>query len=184
METKFIVVSPPRSGTQTITNLATALGFKTSHVPYIDFNTLVEQGYNFFANTPCYDPDFFIPLIEDKSYKFIYLDRDLKKVAMSWDRKGLLQLYNNQLYNMKEGYRVLDGKSYRSLFHQEKVKTIEEAKSHFERHRETVINSIPNDRLLLHFFDKEWEPLANFLQLDHIPKGPIKVVDNLKRMKN
>ena len=78
----YFVVSLPRTGTTSLCQMANICGLKSLHVlKNISFIEAIDSGYIFFADTPFYDPEFLISLLEfgiNKNYtiKFIYSHRE------------------------------------------------------------------------------------------------------------
>jgi hypothetical protein len=76
----YIITSLPRTGTTSLCQMADICGLKSIHVlKNKSFKYALNEGYNFFADTPFYDPEFLIGILECEmldNIKFIYSHRE------------------------------------------------------------------------------------------------------------
>lgn len=90
MSSVYIVASFPRTGTTTLCEMASMVGLKPKHQSFEDFPKDLENGFNFFADTPFYDLGLLTGYFQHhKNIKVIYSMRDLRDIKASWDRWGI-----------------------------------------------------------------------------------------------
>src|SRR6476660_317502 len=90
MSRVYIVASLPRTGTTSLCEMAEIVGLKPKHLSFDDFPKDLEDGFNFFADTPFFDPGYLTGLFQHhKNIRVIYSMRDLSEIDTSWDRFGL-----------------------------------------------------------------------------------------------
>ena len=95
-QTKYFVVSLPRTGTKSICKMAATTGMKISHAPSVALQrALHSTNIRFFADTPVYAPSHISHVMVNENHKFIYIDRDAEEWKSSFERVKLNINYNN-----------------------------------------------------------------------------------------
>lgn len=186
MSYKYFVVSLPRTGTNSITEMANICGLRTKHCPFEYFDVYVENdNYDFYSDTPVYVPSVIEKLCLKDNVKFIYIDRPYSEIFNSWINYGLFRTYNemiieNERKTISRG-RLFDFKSYNESFSDKKLSetTYDEI---FNQHKEIVIDLIGkyNKELLIYKFSDGWEPFCDFLQVQ-IPDVEIPKLNHSKK---
>lgn len=166
MKTKFIVVSLPRTGTMSMTQMMKDLGFDVLHVPGPDYQALLER-HEFLADTPMF-ASFVIKEVLSSSdeVKFIYIEKSPEEWVKSMIKVGLDNAYNGMYTQIQNGETLshhleIDYKSLQDVLTTEF--TEENAIDSFHNHRKIVENLIPADRLLKYNFSDGWKPLCDFI---------------------
>lgn len=173
MKSIYSVISLPRTGTLSISKMANTVGLKAKHVPLWGLDHFItSEEFNFFSDTPMYDPTVVEHLcqLSEVNVKFIFIEKDFKKLFESWKKVNLLYnfefMLNKDEKDLKPG-QVFDKNTYLNTF-EKKQTTEEEYVTAFINHKQTVINIVRryNKELLLYSFDQEWEPFCSFVQCD------------------
>jgi hypothetical protein len=171
--TIYLVTSLPRTGTTSLCEMAKICGLKSLHIlKNISLADALNDGYNFFADTPFYSPEFLVGLLESidtKKYsiKFIYSHRDfelykksLDKLLTRWSPSSKL---SNRIY-------LLDHLCYNNL-----------SDSFIKNHYNYIstISKLYNVDLLDYKFTDGWEKFCDFIDCK-VPSMPIPKLDCLK----
>jgi len=177
MKTVYFVVSLPRTGTKSLCRMAHECGITFIHAPINTFQRELENGKNFFADTPCFVPSFIEKVLEIENInpKFIYIDRDFTEVFESW-KKVNLHLNYTRMYNQytNEETRssmpkstLTDILSLHECFNESYMDNSNYL-TLFESHKQKVLSIIRenNKELLIYNFQDGWEPFCNFLGCD------------------
>lgn len=177
MKTIYFVVSLPRTGTKSISKMAQILGLNIKHGFGNGFQSFLDRGHDFFADTPTYVPSFIDSICKTDKFipKFIYIDKDFDEIYHSWVKVGLYKNYVgmwNQ-YNDDEKkttlsrYSLIDIQSYSESF---SFEFMEENNyiNLFQKHRDKIFEIIrKNNRdLLIYNFSDGWKPLCDFMNID------------------
>lgn len=175
IRTKFIVVSLPRTGTMSLCQMAKDAGMEVSHAPGPAFEGFLGRA-DFVADTPAFRPSL-IQSVLDRSddVKFIYCEKEANSWVESMNKINLSRNYMNmynQSLNNPESMSVHNKVDFEAL--NEILQgpfEPESAIDAFHKHRTTVTDLIPADRLLFYRFDQGWKPLAEFMGVDVPEKG-------------
>lgn len=161
----FFVTSLPRTGTTSLCKMAEICGLKSLHVlKKISFSDALDQGYNFFADTPFYCPEFLVGLLElglkteknnkleNIKVKFIYSHREQKSHENSISK--LLKKWQppQKIYNPLS---LLDHLCYERL--NEKY-----IKNHY--HFIKKISSFYKIDILDYNFIEDWKSFCSFIE--------------------
>jgi hypothetical protein len=173
---KYFVVSLPRTGTKSLCKMAHIMGFKFKHVPSVVLPRLLrEDEINFFADTPIFAPSTFSLLAENENFKFIYIDRNKESWIDSFERVDLPGNYMS-LHQRKipeNQITTMDRETLEEIFDNNDYSR-ELALDRYDWHYQKVIDTIPNNRLLIYKFSEGWGSLANFMEVpipdQEIPK--------------
>lgn len=122
-KTLYLVTSLPRTGTTSLCEMANLCHLKSVHVLKNDnFYQYVSKGYNFFADTPFYIPEFLIGILEsfpNFNIKFIYSHKNqdaliasLQKLKNKWNPldkpiNSKIRLLDNIAYNLLEDHHYI-----------------------------------------------------------------------------
>lgn len=109
----YIVTSLPKTCTTSLCKMAEICNKKSMHTLQNNFLNCLEEGYNFFSDTPFYIPSFLIGLLEGSkniNYNFIYSIRQYD----SW-KKSFINFKKNWLADPKTSYTFLDYISYNTI---------------------------------------------------------------------
>jgi hypothetical protein len=156
----YIVVSLPRTGTTSLCTMGDICNCKSCHVlgdeKILD---LLKQGYNFFADTPFYSPEFLLGIIEvlqsEYDIKFIYSHRDTESWKNSFNKLTSKWSYPKHP-TCTSKWDFYDYICYRSM--------ITDPETHY-----SVIKNIASmyDISVLDYSFKEgWAPFCEFLSVD------------------
>ena len=158
MTHKFLVVSPPRSGTSSACKMARICGLKSLHVLNRPFAQAVKY-FDFFADTPFYSVEFLIGLLNATSLpiKFIYLDRKPSLISKSMDNVGIANYMKGEIANVSGFSFVNDFFSWNSLHNL----GLENHKSAVKLIAETY--SVP---MLSYDFSMGWKPFCDFIEME------------------
>jgi hypothetical protein len=171
MDTKYFVVSLPRTGTSSICKMAKMCGLNPSHAPHMSIKSKINGNeFDFFSDTPVFCPTEIKRIINEHSkikLKFIYINRNFEEIFDSWVR---VKLYNNYTRMLASDYDNMkltmkfDLDSYNDAFGGEKMNE-KNYKDIFSKHKENVLSIIKNggNDLLEYSFEKGWEPFCNFI---------------------
>lgn len=172
MNTKYFVISLPRTGTTSLSKMARICGLNPKHAPHFYWEPHIKNDvFDFFSDTPIFDPKVIEKIIGDNSYesKFIFIDRDFSDIFKSWVKMGL---YNNYLgfYGNNENF---DFVSYNNAFGHVKLTELNYSDI-FSNHKKTVMRLLEenNKELLIYNFDMGWDPFCKFIGCD-IPQDEI-----------
>lgn len=175
MDEVIIVCSLPRTGTKSLCKMLNVLGYKSKHLPSVTFQRQKTEGFNAFADTPCYRPSFIKEQLFTNS-KFIFSDRgvdgwadSIEKVKIDKGYELLMNLTNPAHLNQ---FRLMDMLSMGEVFGYGKKYDRDHFIMKFLEHKRQVIDMIPPERLLVYNFSEGWEPLCSFLGKD-VPDEPI-----------
>jgi hypothetical protein len=180
MNYKYFVVSLPRSGTTSITEMANICGLNAKHCPFDYFDVYMENNnYDFYSDTPVYVPSVIEKLCLKDNVKFIYIDRPYHEIFNSWVNYGLFKTYNemvieNERKTISKG-RLFDFLSYNESFSEKRL-TQETYQEIFEEHQNRVKSIIINNKkdLLIYKFTDGWKPFCDFIGVEvpnqEIPK--------------
>ena len=162
---KFFIVSLPRTGTKSVCRMAALMGMEFKHVPSTTLPRLLNEGkVQLFADTPVFTPSTFIPLIDDPSHKFIYINRPLDEWLESFERVGMpgnyMALHTDKI--PENAINKLDRVALEEIFSNEDY-TPDIARHAYQMHQNAVFSHIPADRLLVYWFSDGWTPLADFV---------------------
>ena len=182
-ETKFFVVSLPRTGTTTLCEMAKICGLNPKHIPHQSYYSLIKGNeFNFFSDTPIFCPKIVeeICSFEDINAKFIFIERDFKEVFDSWKRVGLHRYYLIGS-KAKDDLILFDRSSYNDAFGGVEL-TEENSNDVFQNHKNLIFDIINknNKEVLSYNFKEGWKPFCDFLnvqvpnqELPHFNKGVI-----------
>lgn len=182
MSENIIVCSLPRTGTKSLCKMLNVIGYNSKHLPVTLYQRLTNEGYNAFADTPCYSLSF-VKERAIENCKFIYIDRNIDEWIDSFEsvnlHKGyelLMNLSNPAHINQ---IRMLDMKSLGDIFGYYRRYDRDNFKRKFIEHKIQLMDML-QEKLLIYNFSQGWEPLCNFLQKDipdteipHLNKGKI-----------
>lgn len=158
----YFVVSLPRTGTKSLCKMAEICGLKSQHVLQKTFKESIAEGYNFFAYTPFYIPEFLMGFLENNrnlNIKFIYSERDyiswkdsIKMFLKDWSPESFRKSYVDFVDNICWNYL---NENYNSVI------------NHFVYIKEIAKNfNIP---ILQYNLNQGWDPFCSFLDVP-IPK--------------
>lgn len=164
---KYFVVSLPRTGTTSLSKMAAETGLLIRHCPGPAIQHIISPNIpefnkvEFVADTPCYVYSVISKLLTYENFKFIYCEKDLNAWVESFERNDLHIGYedirtNLELNSMDRNYlmEIFNGGVY----------STELAKRMFRFHKQWVLNTIPEDRLLVYNFSDGWKPFCDFLE--------------------
>ena len=186
LQTKYFVVSLPRTGTTSICQMAKICGLNPKHAPLINFDIFLGR-YDFFSDTPIFCPSVINQIASDDTVnsKFIYIQRDFDIVFDSWKRVNLYRNYSGMILAKNKGNVLkksmqFDIDSYENAFD---YKFLDENnyKEIFENHKKTVLNIIEESKkpLLIYNFEDGWKTFCDFLNVD-IPEKDIPFLNKNK----
>lgn len=172
----YFLVSLPRTGTKSICSMAETCGLKPRHV--LSENSTIEQdinlGYNLFADSPFYVPNFLHGVITSSPHKikFIYANKDnplwiksFKQMLKDWrSSPRKIDDYNYNL-NDRLSYEYLMNNIH-TRFHNHKVAVFELAQKY-------------NIEILDYDFKDGWKPLCDFIDKP-VPNTPIPHIKSYK----
>jgi hypothetical protein len=169
---RYIVVSPPRSGTSSACRMAKMCGLKFIHAPSYSIFKCIDD-YDFFADTPCYNPLVVMCLSQVRQIKCIYLDRDPGKLYHSWKERGLVRVYNDHDCNETNTDRVLNNMAFSDLFLGNKL-TDQNYEALFLGHKRRMLETLEKLQVpcLVYTFDQGWEPFSRFIERP-VPQEPL-----------
>lgn len=166
---QVFVVSLPRTGTTSMCKMLNVLGYKAKHVPSCFYEKWVKEGYNAFADTPCFTPTFIKERsITNPNSKFIYLDKSVdawidsfESVKLHESYNKLLNIKNPELLNVVNINEIL---AYGEVFGFNGIYDKDHFKAMSILHKRNVESLLPKDQLLHYDFTMGWEPLCKFLK--------------------
>ena len=167
IQTKFIVVSLPRTGTLSMCQMLTSLGFVCEHPVGPSWDAFLgRHNRDVLADTPMFAPSV-IQYVLDRSdeTKFIYINKNPQDWVASMIKVGLDRAHNSY-YNSPDWdalapHAAIDFSSMNEVLDGEF--TDDNARRKFGEHRLFVENTIPPERLLIYHFSKGWGPLCDFV---------------------
>jgi hypothetical protein len=167
IQTKFIVVSLPRTGTLSMCQMLTSLGFTCEHPVGPSWKAFLGRfNRNVLADTPMFAPST-IQYVLDRSneVKFIYINKNPQDWVASMVKVGLKRAHNSY-YNTPDWdsfapHAAIDFKSLNEVL--DGVFAEDNACEKFEEHKLFVKGTIPPERLLTYHFSEGWEPLCEFV---------------------
>lgn len=162
------VVSLPRTGTTTLCKMGQIVGFKPKHVPLMALDDMVAgSNFNFFADTPCFSVDHISNHITGNN-KFIYIVKEPKAWYDSWEKIGLLHQQHAFVkpdFKPANNGQVIDRDVYMKAMGDEPI-TESNYETIFNRHFQSVTNTVPDEKLLIYNLDSGWEPFCEFLNVE------------------
>lgn len=167
-KTKIVVVSPPRTGTMSISQMMKTLGFSVHHAPGPTWYQFFEK-VDFLADTPVFTKASIEHVMNSEhDTKFIYLEKPVDEWIASMRKVGLDNSYNTMCDQLKKGmelnaHNMCDYDSLFELLQGSDGFYDDTAKAGFLCHKEWVMENIPSDSLLVYNFADGWEPLCNFV---------------------
>lgn len=168
----YLVVSPPRSGTNSICKMAEICGLKSSHVLRKPFYQAIKE-FDFFADTPFYSPEFLIGILNcGIQCKFIYLDRPTNEIIESMRGVGILNYMKRKISGIKCFALINDFFTWNSL-----------RNFGIENHKENIesLATAYKVPMLVYNFSMGWEPFCEFVDCP-VPNADIPHL-NKKQMK-
>ena len=181
----YFCSSLPRSGTNSICRMASICGLKPMHVLNNSKRLIehIEDGYNFFADTPFYNPNFIVSFLESyknsDSVKIIHVDRNMEEWHNSftglwagWSSKPNIRHDSNSIINF------LDKLNYEYLLQ------YEDTKERYKIHRHSIkeIAKLYNIEILYYSFSDGWKPFCDFTNKP-IPAHEMPFIKNPKPIK-
>jgi hypothetical protein len=167
MTEKIFVVSLPRSGTTTMCKMLNILGYKAKHTPSCFYDKWSHNGYNAFADTPCYSLSFIKEQSINPDSKFIYIERSVfdwvksfESIALDGSYERMMRINNPKdinvvILNEIKAYGEtfgFSGKYNRDMF----------MASHIE-HKRNLEKMLAPERILFYNYNRGWKPLCDFL---------------------
>jgi hypothetical protein len=166
MSTKIFVVSLPRTGTMSMSQMLIDLGYKTTHAPGPAFLGGYLDRYDAFTDTPVYRPSLVKEMLNRyPNAKFIYIEKEQEAWFRSMDKVGLVSTYNNDLQAERQKlsrFQICDLDAMAEVLKGQTFDMTSGVLSFLE-HRQEVEMNIPQDQLLMYKFSQGWEPLCKFL---------------------
>lgn len=167
IQTKFIVVSLPRTGTKSLLQMAKFMGLEISHAPGPAFEGFLGRA-DIIADTPAFRPSIIQDVVETyPEVKFIYIQKLALEWVASMKKVGLSNNYNNMYNQFVNDPASLSPHNMADLESLMEVLDGEFSDSRgvqmFRKHRRDIRSIIPADRLLMYKFNQGWESLAEFL---------------------
>ena len=163
----YFVVSLPRTGTASVRRMADICGFKATHAPVWELARFIRNGWNFFADTPCYSPECIKQILATlPDSKFIYIQRDFTSWIKSWMSCGLLQRYNYFMKTSDDNLSAIaqyDKHVYRDVLGEDL--SIDNAEEKHNEHFKTISELIPEEQLLICNFSDGWDTFCKFVNI-------------------
>jgi hypothetical protein len=176
--TKFVVIGLPRTGTLSMSQMFTNLGFVCEHPvgPYWE-SFLGRNNRDVLSDTPMFRPSVIQYILDNSdAVKFVYLNKNPEDWVTSMKRVGLADTHNTYYDNPnKENFSLYNKIDYESLLEVLDGKfTDENAVIKFNEHKKAVTQMIPADRLLSYDFSMGWKPLCEFIgNIEKIPNEDV-----------
>lgn len=178
---KVFVVSLPRTGTTSMCKMLNDLGYKAKHVPSCFYEKWAAEGFNAFADTPCFAPTFVKEhsLLNPKN-KFIFIEKDFGEWIKSFESVKLDRSYNI-LLNQRDPTKlnvvsINEIKAYGEVFGFGGVYTQSLFLERAMQHAENIKEMLSSDQFLSYNFQMGWTPLCDFLNTP-IPNAPLPVLN-------
>ena len=164
IRTKYVVVSLPRTGTMSISQMFKDLGYEVNHVPGPDYQVFMERA-DMVSDTPMFAPSVIEETLKlSDDIKYIYIEKDAAAWAASMMKVGLNHAYNGMLDQVNAGEELsIHAKTDFDALNDVMANTpFDELTgiAAFNVHRERILEIIPHDRLLMYSFSQGWEPLC------------------------
>jgi hypothetical protein len=178
---QVFVVSLPRTGTTSMCKMLNMVGYKAKHVPSCFYEKWTAEGYDAFADTPCFAPTFIKErAITNPKNKFIYIDKNIDEWASSFESVKLDRSYNI-LLNIRNPkdlnvVRINEIKAYGEVFGFSGIYDQDLFKLKAVEHRQDVFSMLPTNQLLFYDYSMGWKPLCDFLGVS-IPNVEIPIVE-------
>jgi Sulfotransferase domain len=154
----FIVASLPRTGTTSLCAMAKICGLKPMHVLEGLLEKAIDEGYDFFSDTPFYIPEFLCGVLEssNREIKLIYSHRNKKDWLASMETLKKIWIPTEIL----DKQTLIDDLCYKYM----------ETNSSIEKHHEYIrqISEKYDIEMLDYKFGDGWEPFCRFID-KHIP---------------
>jgi hypothetical protein len=167
----YIVVSAPRTGTNSICKMAEICGLKPMHILQQNFSKALKE-YNFFANTPFYSPEFLIGILQTyQNVRFIYIERPVEEIRQS--------MLASKYKVLEKPIDITDQESILRLHDMIFLRYIIQPE-YLKVHKSVVKNmaNLYGVDFLTYSFDQGWKPFCNFIgknvpeiELPHLNKG-------------
>jgi hypothetical protein len=172
----YFLTSLPRTGTTSLCKMANICGLKSLHVlKNISFADAINQGYNFFADTPFYSPEFLIGLLELGLKK----NDKLENLNNSTELSSLIKIHKVRFiysHRQQECHKISLGKLFKKwkppLKIYNKVSLLDHLcynklddnyiKNHYEYIKK--ISSLYEIDMLDYSFNKGWKDFCNFIE--------------------
>lgn len=167
IQTKFVVVSLPRTGTLSMCQMLTSLGFVCEHPVGPSWEGFIgRNNRDVLADTPMFAPSVIQHMLDGSDeVKFIYVNKTPQDWVASMEKVGLAKTHNSYCNtpdkNSLNPHAAIDFNSLNEVLAGEF--TEDNARRKFGEHRLFVENTIPPERLLIYHFSKGWEPLCEFV---------------------
>lgn len=167
IQTKFVVVSLPRTGTLSMCQMLTSLGFVCEHPVGPSWEAFLgRNNRDVLADTPMFAPSVIRHILnESDGMKFIYINKNPQDWVISMTKVGLDKAHNSYWNtpdkSTLEPHAAIDYNSLNEVLDGEF--TGDNARRKFGEHRLFVENTIPPERLLIYHFSKGWGPLCKFV---------------------
>jgi len=172
-KTIYLVTSLPRTGTTSLCKMANICNLQSVHVLKNDsFYSYIARGYNFFADTPFYIPEFLICILEsfpNLKFKFIYSHKNEDALIASLQK--LKNKWNPLNKPINSKIRLLDSLAYNLLEDNIYIK------NHFSKIE--LITKIYNIDMLSYRFHDGWAPFCEFtktimpiVSIPHLNENP------------
>jgi hypothetical protein len=177
METKYFVISLPRTGTKSLCRMAHECGLKFKHAAVTTFEKSLRDGHNFFADTPCYVPSFVESICnrEDIKPKFIFINKEYSSVFESWKKVNLYlnytRMYNQWMDEDLKSKMTINSKTDFLSLHESFSETFMDESNFeklFELHKEKVLSIVKQHKkdLLIYNFTEGWKPFCEFINCE------------------
>ena len=166
IQTKFVVVSLPRTGTLSICQMLTSLGFSCEHPVGPSWEAFMGRDRDVLADTPMFAPSVINYALEHSDdVKFIYLNKNPSDWVASMQKIKLADTYNRMHANPEKEVVSIYSKIDYSSLHEVLDGPFDETEGRrkFGEHRQFVERTIPPERLLIYHFSKGWGPLCEFV---------------------
>lgn len=172
IQTKYIVVSLPRTGTMSMCQMMKTLGFGVQHAPGPSYKSFLynRKDVEVLADTPMFRPSVIKEILEaSDDVKFIYITKPSEEWVKSMEKTGLSKDYNNMLRQYREdktqlsSHNLIDLESLHEIMWEDYEFDPETAHKSFLHHMIDIEKLIPSDRLLVYNFLEGWVPLCEFV---------------------
>lgn len=166
MSTKVFVVSLPRTGTMSMSQMLIDLGYRTTHAPGPAFLGGYLDRYDAFTDTPVYRISYIKDMLgRYPNAKFIYIEKEQEAWVRSMEKVGLSNTYNRELgadRSQMSRYQICDLDAMAEVMKSQPMDMTTGVFSFLE-HRQLVQQTIPVNQLLMYKFSMGWLPLCQFL---------------------
>lgn len=167
-KTKYVCVSLPRTGTMSLTQMMKSLGFDVSHAPGAAFEGTLDRA-DFVSDTPAFQPSKILEVLDRyEDIVFIYINKDMDEWAESMRKVNLVRNYNNMYNTPRADMNVHNLVDFDALYEVLRGEFDEDtATVGFERHKEFILENIPQSKLLIYNFYEGWEPLCKLTGIEY-----------------